>query len=81
MRFALLIFAVLSTGCSTFYYPSGKKLAVIGSNVRGLAIQSGGMTVKADVIDNGIIIQKAGAAVSQGIMSATIPAMNGGVIK
>jgi len=77
---ALLLLAVLASGCTTAYYPSGKKALVIGSNVRGLHFKSGGLEISGD-FDNAIIIQKSGAAVSQGIMSAMVPAATGGVIK
>lgn len=57
----LLPFSLMS--CSTFYYPNGNKLAVIGSNVKGLTITTKQIQVKADVIDNQVIHKEVGNTV------------------
>ena len=75
----LIVIAILCSSCTTAFYPNGRKAIVIGSNVRGLYFKSGGMELRGD-FNNAIIVQKYGAAVSQGIMSAGSAFVTGGII-
>jgi len=79
MKKLLLLILLGSSGCTTAYYPDGKKFVSVSSNFKG-RISGPGMVLDGE-INNAIVIQKVGAGVTQGIMSATIPAMTGGVIK
>lgn len=74
----LLAFAL--SGCTTVY-KDGRKSAVIGSNIGHFALVDGSYSVTMDKVDNGIIIQKVGAGVSQGIMSTAGTALTGGIVK
>lgn len=58
----------LFIGCTTAYYPNGSKALVIGSNIKGLVFRAPGIELRGD-FDNAIILQKIGAAISQGAMS------------
>lgn len=74
----------LVTGCTTTYYPSGRKSACIGSNVGHFALTSGTYRVTMDGVDNAIIHQKAGDTVSKtGVAVATsgILGLFGGITK
>ena len=78
MRYLAAI-AIFFSSCTTAFYPNGRKAIVVGSNVKGLYFKSGGMELRGD-FNNAIIVQKYGAAVSQGIMSAGSAAVTGGFI-
>lgn len=78
---AIVVLCAMLSGCSTVYYPSGKKSACLGSNVGHFALLDGSYSVTMDKVDNAIIIQKGGAAVSQGLMSYGGSALTGGIVK
>lgn len=75
-----LLLSLALCSCTTVY-KDGRKSAVIGSNIGHFALHDGAYSVEMDRVDNGIIIQKSGAAVSQGLMSAAGTALTGGIVK
>ncbi len=81
VKLILASLALFSSAC-TMVRENGKTVFATGANASHLVYRSpAGSFLEIDKLDHAIIIQKAGAAVSQGVMSATIPAMTGGVIK
>lgn len=70
-RLFILLPLSLLVSCSTFYYPNGKKAAVIGSNVKGLVVQSGPVSIKGD-FDNAIIHREVGNTLIKGGMGAAM---------
>lgn len=79
MKFLIPICLMLSA-CTTAYYPNGRKAVTIGSNVRNFQFRSGGLELRGD-FDNAIVIQKTGAALSQGLMSLGGSVVGGGVLR
>ncbi len=76
--------ALFLTGCTTVYYPSGRKLCAIGSNVDGLSIHTRQISVTIAKVDNGTIHRIAGDTVSKaGVAVATsgILGFLGGIVK
>lgn len=76
----LIFFTLLFSGCTTFY-ENGHKVAVIGGDVDGFSMKTPrGTIIIATKIRHSIIIQKVGAAVSQGIISAGATTVTGGAL-
>jgi predicted small secreted protein len=69
LKIIILLLSLTLGGCTTIY-ERGQKIAVIGSDVTDFHMATpAGTVVSMGIVNNSIIHQKVGAAVSQGALS------------
>lgn len=78
MRTIFVLSLFLLCACTTVYYPNGNKAISVSSNAK-IKLHTPDFDLEAE-INNAIIIQKVGAAVSQGIMATASRVATGVVL-
>lgn len=76
-----LTLALALSACTYARYPNGSLAVASSANFRSLHLKTPQMELHIERHDPAMVIQKAGAAVSQGIMSAGGTAVGGGLVR